>query len=197
MQLSFSTIQKLYECPYSWINKQACTETDEFDYLGEGRKIHREIQDHISGKCKLDKYANLTYKFPIVEECDKDENTHFVYKISEELSVHGYRDGINLDEHRFCEIKPKSSYSFKDYIKSYQRKIYVLGDPMMTTSVLILYHDRGAEQYLLPNRPTDKEDALKWIVGAYSIIQKAEFEKGDKANCFRCIYRSNCEKRNQ
>lgn len=91
--LSYSTIEHCLQPnnSHNWINKQMGRKVPENEYMREGRRIHKIIQEHISGKVLRNDLSHIKHTFPIVEEVDFDERCHFikpVLKPGEVLAKH-------------------------------------------------------------------------------------------------------------
>lgn len=197
MLISYSTVAGLLRCKYSWICKQQDLPTEDFKWFGDGKKMHRRIQDHVSGReidAKLIKNGLDPDKwyFPIVEEVDRDENCHFEFELDGH-TIHGYFDGL-YPEKRLLEIKT-GNYSPRDFLKSFQRKIYVTA---LNVPESVLIHAKDANSRItttiIKTTEKDKEDALKWLREGIKIIESGDFEPEEDRFCGRCIYKNSCDK---
>ena len=197
MLLSYSTINGIKNCHYFWICKTQELDTIDFSFFEKGKKIHRQIQDHVSGRVIDDSLTERgldpnKWYFPIVEEMDRDPNCHFEFEVDGH-KIHGYFDGLKPEE-ALLEIK-SGTYSPRDFMRSYQRKIYALA-LNVPRSVLIYSKDEFSKisTTIIQNTEKDKEEALKWIREGINIIKSGDFEPKKDRDCFRCIFRDSCDR---
>lgn len=181
IRLSYSTINNCLqpENSHNWINKISGINIPETDSMKQGKYLHRKIQDQI-------KKDFLGYRFPIVEEKDQDERTHFEIQIDKEISVHGYLDGLNKRKKQFLEIKTGSKFwSINDFLKSEQLGIYSLGFPKMTKVICItalqdesLWKVQLPKVFEIPITEKMKTRARKYIQDAIDLFIKGDFSGG-------------------
>lgn len=200
--LSFSTINMLYTASHNWINKQMGLKPEDRPYFKRGRAAHRIIQDHVSGVRLDDRLAHINYKFPIVETVDFDPKCKIFVPVDKNYAVRGYVDGHDPVNRRFLEIKT-GVWSIGKYQNSFQRKIYSLGLPSYTESIMVTGEwDPNAwkmappKVYIVPSTPKDRQEAMDWIIGGINIIEKGDFSGGLDAGgvCTNpyCYYGVNC-----
>src|SRR5579862_4855327 len=102
--LSYTTLYDLINEPHTWLCKQMNLKKFSNEYMAEGKEAHRIIQEHISGKNFDDRLKGIAVKFPVVEETDRDERTHFTVPVASGYNVHGYLDGLDPENKRLLEI---------------------------------------------------------------------------------------------
>lgn len=201
--LSYSTINMIYKASHNWLNKQMGLKPETRIEWDEGKKAHRIIQDHVSGKLIDERLKHITFTFPVVETVDFDERTKFVIPINTKYAVRGFADGLNKEEKRLLEIKSSSTpWSIGKFLESKQRKIYSLGFPYVSEAILITCLRHPDQWILTPPKVMklamtnkDRDEAMEWILGAINIIEKGEFNGGlENGKCLDpfCYYGRNC-----
>lgn len=165
--LSYSTINNclLPSNSHNWANKINGAKVPENPYFFNGHRLHKIIQEHLSGQTPNEFLKHIPYTFPLVEEQDRDLRCRFKFVIkssedeqmtllnSTELEVGisyivpnikksyeivGYMDAQDPENLRFGEIKTGSKmWSLGQFLNSYQRKTYALAKPEYTESILI------------------------------------------------------------
>ncbi len=129
IELSYSTMNALIHEPHTFICKYTLAlETFTTPYLEEGRRLHRIVQDHVSGRAEHPALAHLPY-FPHVEQVDFDPAMKVRLPIDERFSFFGYVDGKNPQTKQFLEIKTGSSWSKQRFIDLVQWKLYAAALP--------------------------------------------------------------------
>lgn len=182
MQLSYSTMRLLYECPHNYLNKISGIAQPSRPEFEEGKEAHKIIQSHLSGKEIRDDLKHLKFSFPIVEKIDFDPDTRFEVAFGDH-TIFGFFDGLNLEKGQLLEIKTSSTLwslnKFKDLI---QRKIYGWAMPELTEAILITSaRDPNQWQYQppkairVPFTEKDRSDAEEWIAGAIEKIKSGDF----------------------
>ena len=210
IQLSYSTINMLYQASHNWINKQCGLKPEERPEWNEGKIAHRIIQDHVSGKKKDDRLAHIEFSFPIVEEVDFDERCKFDMPLyftglKNSYSIIGFMDGINNAEHRLLEIKVSSvPWSLMKFQQLIQRKIYSMARPDLVETIGITgvrnpdnWKQDLPKVYKIPNTNKDRQEAKDWILGGIKIIESGDFKGGldENGKCTdpRCYFGRNCQ----
>lgn len=210
LQLSYSTINMLYQASHNWLNKQMGLKPEDHDYYHQGKEAHRIIQDHVSNKKIDDRLLHINFLFPIVEEVDFDKRCKFEFPLEvtglkNEYSMIGFMDGMNNEEKRILEIKISSvPWSVLKFQQLIQRKIYSLARPDLTETICITGL-RDPEQwktdkpkvFKIPNTDQDRKEAMGWILGGIKIIESGDFKGGldENGKCTdpRCYYGVNCQ----
>lgn len=213
--LSYSSLNILHTCPHNWLNKQMGIPQPEKPEWEIGKKIHRIIQDHVSGK-KLDpRFRHIKYTFPIVEEVDFDPRCKFEFNLdwsaakikkvpSGTYRMIGFTDGLNFEKKRYVEIKSADPlWSLIRFKNSEQRKIHAIAWPELEEAVLITcskYMDKWkrepAKIYKVPLTQQDRAEALYWIVGGIRILESGNFTtdlKDGKCTDNWCYWGENCQ----
>lgn len=221
---SYSSLKMFHDSSHQWVNRVNRIAKDpnagnyvkpdgsKGNYFTEGKVGHRIIQDHVSGK-KLDpRIVWLTEKFPIVEKKDFDKDCEFKIKVKG-YTINGFLDAQDPNNKRYGEIKLSSStWSYGQYKKSVQRKIYALAYPQYKEGILItgprfpdewkikeFAGEKYSELKVLPPCPLtdqDRKDAEKWIVEGIEIFESGDFTGGlnEDGRCIdrNCAYGPNC-----
>lgn len=203
ISLSYSTINQLYKSSHYWINKQMGIQVPDNPAFATGRRLHRIIQDHVSGY-KLDDRLNIKYTFDVVERVDFDPKCKISFKINEKYKVIGFLDGFNTVENRTLEIKTGTKlWTLGDFQRTMQRRIYSIARPEMVENLLITALS-DEEQWLItppkiykiPVTQKDKDEAMEWIMGGIKIIESGNFTGGlDEDGICRdrfCYHGANC-----
>jgi len=210
--LSYSTINMLYKASHNYLNKMMGLQPEEREEWKQGKEAHAIIQAHVSGKKIDDRLSHIKYIFPIVEEKDFDERCKFEIpikfgvndKVVNSYKVIGYFDGLDIENHRFLEIKASDPvWSLIKFQNSIQRKLYAFANAQITEAVLITcskYPDRWSQEppkvFSVPLTPQDKSEAVKWLLGGIQIIESGKFDGGlDENGICRdkfCYFGNNC-----
>ncbi len=194
----------LYTASHNWVNKMCGVQVPERKEFENGKRLHRIIQDHVTGKIPDPRLAHIDIHFPIVEETSFDPRCKVNFQINEKYAIRGFVDGHDPENKRILEIKTGSPmWSIGQFVKSMQRKIYFVALPNYTESVLITaYADDSQWGVIKPKIysvvPTsrDKDEAMDWIMGAIAIIEKGDFTGGlTDGKCLDryCLYGANCQ----
>jgi len=200
MIISYSSLNSLDACHKWWICRMLELPKEDFQYFEEGRAGHKKIQEHVSKKnINIDLMSKgisfPEYHFPLVEEKELDEKMKFEIPIGDKYLLIGYVDGLDIPD-RMLEIKLSSSlWGMTKFINDPQRKIYYLAHPKVKRQYLITGKKDLTEisSFYIEPKPSDKSDALKWIVERINIINKGDFDGGKCINCYRCVYRRSCK----
>ncbi len=210
LQLSYSTINMVYEASHNWLNKQMGLKPEDHDYYHQGKEGHRIIQDHVSGKKPDERLTHIKFSFPIVEEVDFDARCKFEVPfeaegLKNEYSIIGFVDGKNLEEKRILEIKVSSvPWSVLKFQQSLQRKLYAMSliDMVETIGITAVRNPDNwkldqPKLYKIPNTDKDRQEARDWIIGGIKIIESGDFKGGldENGKCTdpRCYYGVNCQ----
>jgi len=214
IQLSFSVLNSCLQPHNShcWINRQLGLKPEERPEWIKGKIVHKIIADHLAGRKLDERLKHINYKFPITESEDFDERCKFEIpikfgvndKVVNSYKVIGYFDGLDLENHRFLEIKASDPvWSLIKFQNSMQRKLYAFANSQITEAVLITcskYPDRWAQEppkvFSVPLTPQDKSDAVKWLLEGIQIIEKGDFSGGlvdGKCVDPYCYYGRNCQ----
>lgn len=194
MNLSYSTLRLLHECPHNFINKIEGIPQPDNEHMKAGREGHEIIQNHVSGKQLRDDLKHITFKFPIIEQ-------YFERELDGHL-IRGYIDGVN-HEGQMLEIKLSGTpWSMKRFEDSPQRKIYGWAMPGISEGILITgSKDPNMWQYEppkiigVPFVVQHIEEAIKWMREGIDIIKKGAFLTDlDDGVCTdpRCYWGRNC-----
>ncbi len=205
IKLSYSTINMLYKSSHNWVNKMCGIDIPQREEWENGHRLHRIIQDHLSGKIPDVRLKHLNLTFPIVEEKDFDERCKIFFKINDKYAIRGFLDGLNPENKCFLEIKTGNPmWSINKFAQSMQRKIYALGKPDFIESYLITaFNDETQwnvfrpKVYKMTLTQKDREEAMEWILGGIEIIEKGDFKGGldENGKCVDkwCYYGENCQ----
>lgn len=188
--LSYTTLNELILEPHTWLCKQMGLPRWTTDAMNEGKEAHKAIQGHVSGKLLDPRLKDLTVKFPIVEERDQDPRTHFLIKIDDEYSVHGYLDGIDPENKRFLEIKSSSTpWGIAKFYNLVQWKIYALsGDYQEAVFVTCTRDVRKVAKYSTPILPKHRDEAIAFIKKGIAIIESGDFSYKSSGRSRYCNY---------
>jgi hypothetical protein len=221
IQLSYSTINMLYQASHNWINKQIGLRPEEKAIYQEGKKAHDIIERHLSGKECHPQLVHLNFSFPIVEEKDFDERLKFNIELNDSLlklvdprdprfyqpkdsyNIIGFADGLNQPAGYFLEIKTSSvPWTIKKFFDSEQRKLYALGFAWANRAICISgqrdpakWATEKVKAYSLPCTPKDHADAILWVLGGIKIIESGDYTGGlvdGKCVDPNCYYGINC-----
>lgn len=204
IKLSYSSLNILHTCPHNWLNKMMGIPQPDRVWFKEGRKAHRIIQDHISGKKPHEHLKHIDLTVPVVEETDFDIRCKFSFTIAGYL-IRGYYDGLDLENNRFIEIKTSSSgnWSIGKFQKAPQRKIYGLSNDRFKESVLITGHRKPVKWksnklkvYIVPVTEEDREEARQWIEQGIKILESGDFTSDlvdGKCTDPYCYWGENCQ----
>lgn len=170
-----------------------------------GKRLHRIIQDHFSGKKPVETLKHLDFKFPVVEEKDFDPRCKFYFKVNEKYGVVGYLDGFSMADKTMLEIKTGNPmWTVGKFAKSMQRKIYAIGRPELTVMIGVTAYNKDDEwnvfqpkAFILEQTDKDREEAMEWILKGIEIIESGSFKGGldENGKCvdFNCQYGYNCQ----
>lgn len=201
INLSFSTIDNLYKASHTWTNKINGCKTPDRPYYQKGKEIHTLLQNHFLGISQLEIPQLKDLTFEIVEREDFDTACYVTYPINEKYQVHGYIDGLSISNNSTLEIKSGASYwSLPKYKNSMQRKTYSLCLPEVKKNTLITvlsnidsWNNYPPKVFTLEATEKDRQDALKWFLGAIEIIESGDLEGGLlDGYCTGCNYAENC-----
>ncbi len=190
--LSYTTLNDLITCPHSWLCRQMGLSKKTFGFMTEGKEAHRIIQAHVSGKQLDPRLEKITVKFPIVEETDQDEKTHFEFAFNKKYGVHGYLDGLDLENGRILEIKTSSTpWSMNKFYQLMQWRIYALSNSVYKEAWFITTTRdlKKPNTFMLNITEKDKEKALKYIQMGIDIIESGKFDPTNtKCNYIGCPF---------
>lgn len=202
IQLSYSSLSLLHERPHCWLNKTMGIPQPQKPEWEQGKKIHRIIQDHVSGKKFHPYLKHIKYKFEIVEEKDFDERCRFEFcfskkykntyelcgktlesKLRDDYGIIGFYDGLNKKKRQFLEIKSSDPlWSLVKFQKSIQRKLYALSNSWLTEAILIAcskdesrWEKELPKVFKVPLTEQDREDAIEWILEGIKILENGQF----------------------
>jgi len=212
IQLSYSTLNMIYQSSHNWLNKQMGIKPEERPEWEVGKKIHRIIQDHVSGKKLHLNLKHIKHTFPVVEEVDFDERCKFNFDcnfagkdIKNKYNIIGFIDGLDPENKRFLEIKSSDPlWSVGKFQNTMQRKVYALAKPEFTEAVLITCTKKienwdrvPAKIFKVPLTDQDRKEARDWILGGIRIIESGEFTGGldENGKCTNpwCYFGKNCQ----
>ena len=190
-RLSYSTINELYSCRQSWLNKLMGLEKYDTGFFKEGREAHRVIQDHVSGKMKDGRLyrdgVDILPQFSVVEEVDYDPRLKFEVKYGPEYSLMGYMDGKDEPGGRMLEIKTASvPWSPRKLQESMQWRFYALCNPWIK-EVYLVTCTRDLQNVKVMHTEVTPKDIIvvkKWIDEAISIIELGDFTSKECKSCF-------------
>jgi len=179
-----------------------------------GKKIHRIIQDHVSGKKPDPRFKHIKYTFPIVEEVEFDGRCRFEFelnplirkigKIKGTYKIMGFFDGLDYENKRFLEIKSSDPiWSISRFEQSFQRKLYSLAEPDFTEAILITcskdeskWEREQAKVYSVPLTERDRLQALDWITAGIRVLEAGNFTSDlvdGKCVDKWCYWGANCQ----
>ena len=212
IQLSYSSLSLLHDRPHCWLNKTIGIPQPEKPEWAQGKKIHKIIQAHVSGKKAHPHLKHIKYKFPIVEEVEFDERCRFEIPMAagmksgkvEKYKIIGFLDGLDLKNKRFLEIKSSDPvWTLGRFQRSIQRKLYALAKPKFTEAILIacskneaIWASEKPKVYKVPLTPQDKSEAVDWIMEGIKILVSGNFTTdlvGGKCLDPRCYWGENCQ----
>lgn len=188
--LSYSTINELILEPHTWLCKQMGLKRMTYKAMDEGKEAHLIIQKHVSGKLLDERLKNITVRFPVVEERDFDERTHFTVGIDGEYNIHGYLDGIDPENKRFLEIKTSSSpWGIAKFHKLMQWRIYALSGDFTEAVFITCTRDiQRVAMFKLDISEKHKQEALDWIKKGIAIIESGDFSYTGQGKSRYCNY---------
>jgi len=208
IKLSYSTLNLIYTHPHNYLNKIMGIEQPKIFFLEQGKKLHKIIQDHVSGVKKNEKLSHLKLSFPIVETKEFDPNCAIEFKINDKYCMIGYYDGIDHENKRTLEIKTSNKmWSIGQFEKSIQSRIYSIALPHIKENVLItatnddsLWKVYKPKEYIIPVKKEDKKIAMDWILeGIYRLEHIKEYvdkelePTGGKCVDRFCFWGNNCQ----
>ena len=204
----------LYEASHNWLNKQMGLKPEDHEYYHAGKKAHRIIQDHVSGKKPDERLLHIQYTFPIVEEVDFDSRCKFNFNFHHGLldplatknkyNIIGFVDGLDPDNKTFLEIKSADPvWSLAKFQRAMQRKLYALAKPDFKEAILITcskdpsrWTTEAPRVYSVPLTDQDRKEASDWILGGIKMIEAGQFDGGlenGRCNDPRCYFGVNCQ----
>ncbi len=137
IELSYSTMHALIHEPHTFICKYKLDlETFTTPALAEGSRLHRIIQDHVSGRATHPALAHLPY-FPHVEQQAFDPTMKVRRPINDQFSFVGYVDRMNAQTQQFLEIKTGSVWSKQRFLDHVQWKLYAAALPHYAEVVFV------------------------------------------------------------
>ncbi len=208
IELSYSTMNALIHEPHTFICKYTLAlETFTTPYLEEGRRLHRIVQDHVSGRAEHPGLAHLPY-FPHVEQQPFEPGMKVRLPIDEKFSVIGYVDGLNPQTKQFLEIKTGSVWSKQRFLDLVQWKLYAAALPDYAEVVFVnctgsesTWSPRTVAVYRHTITEQDRATAGPFIARAIDIVEHIDryplYVKGRSPWCFYsgCPYCSNATPR--
>lgn len=189
--LSYSTINELINEPHTWLCKQMGLSRITTFQMREGSEAHKVIQRHISNVQKDERLSAINLFFPTVETEDRDPKTHFIHKLNEEYSIHGYMDGKDEEKGIGLEIKTSSNpWGMTRFYNLMQWRIAALAQPWLKEMWFISCTRDLRNPVAFKLNVTDKhrEEALDWIQKGINIIENAEFEYTGTGKSRYCNY---------
>lgn len=206
MRLSFSTMRLLHECPHNYVNKMSGIPQPESEALIEGRRNHRIMQDHVSGRKLHEDFSHIDLKFPIVEVEDYDPRCKFEVPFRGHTII-GFIDGLDkpVQESPTVMLEGKfssSPWSLTKFKKSAQRKIYGWAVPSLEKAFLITGH-RKTDKWkvkriktaMVPFTEQDYEEAIEYMNFAIDKIKSGDLLTdlvGGKCTDPYCWWGENC-----
>jgi hypothetical protein len=181
IELSYTTMNALIHEPHTFICKYKL-DLEQFTtpYLEEGGRLHRIVQDHVSGRAEHPALAHLPY-FPHVEQGEFDRMLEVRLPINDQFSFHGYVDGMNPQTKQFLEIKTGSAWSKQRFLDLVQWKLYASALPDYTEVVFV--NCSRPEQYWTKSSvrvyrhtitEVDRAAARRFIARAIDIIERID-----------------------
>ena len=197
IELSYSTMNALIHEPHTFICKYTLDlETFTTPYLEEGSRLHRIVQDHVSGRAEYPALAHLPY-FPHVEQGKFDPVMNVRLPINDQFSFFGYVDGLNPQTKQFLEIKTGSAWSKQRFLALVQWKLYAAALPDYTDVVFV--NCSRPERYWTASNVTvyrhtitaeDRAAAQPFIARAIDIIEHIDqYPLTVKGRSRWCFYR--------
>lgn len=195
IELSYSTMNALIHEPHTFICKYTLgLETFTTPYLEMGNRLHRIIQDHVSGRVEHPALAHLPY-FPHVEQDSYDPKMRVFLPINTKFGFHGYVDGLNPQTGQFMEIKTGSVWSKQRFLDLVQWKLYAACLPEYSEVVFV--NCSSNEQYWTKGNvrvfrhtitELDRAAARPFIKKAIDVIEHLDryplYVKGRSRWCF-------------
>src|SRR3972149_632072 len=144
--LSYSTLADLKKWKHSWINKMLGLPKKEFEFLKEGKEIHKVLLGHMAGvqpdERIMKREANggdfQLPKLEVYEKVDFDPDTKKYFDVDDKYSMVTFVDGLNLTESFILEVKTSSkAWTPGMYRDLMQRKIYSIAFPGLKRSFLV------------------------------------------------------------
>jgi len=199
--LSYSTLADLKKWKHSWINKMLGLPKKEFEFLKEGKEIHKVLLGHMAGvqpdERIMKREANggdfQLPKLEVYEKVDFDPDTKKYFDVDDKYSMVTFVDGLNLTESFILEVKTSSkAWTPGMYRDLMQRKIYSIAFPGMKRSFLV---SSGRDQTLpgwehsikvfsMQNSEKDREEAMRWIKEGIAVLEKGDFDPDEKELAF-------------
>lgn len=192
--LSYSTLNELILEPHTWLCKQMGLKRITTFQMREGSQAHRIIQRHISNVEKDARLEAIKLFFPTVETKDFDPATHFIKRINEEYSIHGYMDGLDLEKGVGLEIKTSSTpWGITRFYNLMQWRIAAYAQEWLREMWFIsCTRDlKNPIAFKLGVTEKHRKEAEEWIMKGISIIENAEFEYKGVGKSRYCNY-ENC-----
>lgn len=179
-RLSYSTVKMLHEASHIWVNRMLGIPRVDYPWFQEGRRLHRIVQDHVSGKKTVKALSEFTDRFPLVEEVDFDPRMKFTMPYKGEYELFGFVDGMDKDSMRLLEIKTGTMFSYQKFLRSMQRKLYQMA--FMGYSVVLFTCDHEVTPYKTyetkPITAAEVQEVTRWIDEGIAIIESNVFTGG-------------------
>ena len=161
IELSFTTMNALIHEPHTFLCKYVHgLETFQTPAQAAGRRSHRLVQDHVSGRAEHPSLAHLPF-FPHVEQQDCDPRTRVRMPIDADFGFIGYVDGLNPQTGQFLEIKTGARWSRQRFLDLAQWQLYAAALPDYREVVFVS----------CPGSPENREFARVFIERAIGIIR--------------------------
>ena len=203
IQLSYSAIANCLQenNSHAWINRVMKLPAYESDAMRNGKRLHRIIQDHFSGKIPREDLSHIPYKFEIVEEKEKDERTHFEIQINTDFTFHGYNDGKCMFPPALLEIKTGSKmWSIRDFLFSEQIACYCYANPFASEIICVtaladenMWKVKQPKFYKIENTREIREKGMNYIYNAIHVFNTSKFKGGLIENvCQGCSWGKSC-----
>jgi hypothetical protein len=113
----------LVNAPHTWLNKINGLPTRTTPEFEAGKRVHRIVQDSVSGKTPHPLLSNLP-TFSKVENCDFDKTMEVTHKINKHYHFHGYADLIDDTRKDFGDIKSGAPWSVQKIMSHPQFWLY-------------------------------------------------------------------------
>ena len=195
IELSYSTMNALIHEPHTFLCKYVLgLETFTTPYLEEGSRLHRIVQNHVSGRAAHPGLAHLPY-FPHVEQRPFDPTMQVRLPIDDTFSFIGYVDGLNPQTQQVLEIKTGSRWSKQRFLDLVQWKLYAAALPDYAEVVFVncsrpesAWSRRTAAVYRHTITEADRAAAAPFIRRAIDIVAHIDryplYVKGRSRWCF-------------
>ena len=195
IELSYSTMNALIHEPHTFLCKYVLgLETFTTPYLEEGSRLHRIVQNHVSGRAAHPGLAHLPY-FPHVEQRPFDPTMQVRLPIDDTFSFIGYVDGLNPQTQQVLEIKTGSRWSKQRFLDLVQWKLYAAALPDYAEVVFVncsrpesAWSRRTVAVYCHTITEADRAAAAPFIARAIDIVAHVDryplYVKGRSRWCF-------------